>query len=605
MMKTRLAGIALTIAAVAGTLTLLAPSSRPQTSARSRGVSADAPPRPNGAAARPAAPVVELDKAKQQAIWDAEHITFELEQVFGKVFLDAFCARDPGRLAALLKPGFQARIFTSLDGAAREQSGIREVQVDGSADRRAADAPEFVAHLAGLLSDVETIESRGFRVLSITPAGSPGDADVWNTRILVSIAGPRAGGGLVEVDSTHRVSFSFADKRELEGEPVVTDWEDESHKRRSTDRPFMVEVTGDVGLDAVDLPDNWTLPPKQAVQYRFQVAVEDFDRDGWLDVAVAEFGKVQLLRWSPEGGRFEEVSRQFGVGVEQILHSRPNALAAWIDYNNDGYPDLLLGNRLYRNEQGRRFTDVTDRSGLSFGPQAMGVNVVDYDCDGRLDLYILYQASPQRQRPGTPRPWINDDDYGEVNRLWRNEGDGRFRDVTLESQAGGGRRHTLAATWFFYDDDHYPDVYVANDLSTNSLLRNNGDGTFRDVSGESRTTDFATSMGVVAGDTDNDGTADLYIANMFSKMGRRIIEHVCEADYPPGVFEQIQGSCAGNRLYRRAAGRAEFDEFGEAFGVEGVGWAYAPAMADLDNDGWLDLYATTGFLSFERGEPDG
>jgi hypothetical protein len=92
---------------------------------------------------------------------------------------------------------------------------------------------------------------------------------------------------------------------------------------------------------------------------------------------------------------------------------------------------------------------------------------------------------------------------------------------------------------------------------------------------------------------------------MFSKMGRRIIGHVSAADYPDGVFPLIQGSCAGNRLYRRTGSNERFDEFGEQLGIHDIGWAYAPAMADFNNDGLLDLYAATGFLSFQRNEPDG
>ena len=115
-------------------------------------------------------------------------------------------------------------------------------------------------------------------------------------------------------------------------------------------------------------------------------------------------------------------------------------------------------------------------------------------------------------------------------------------------------------------------------------------------------------MGVVAGDLDGNGTPEIYVANMFSKMGRRIIAHVSEADYPPGIYQQLLGSCAGNRLYRTTditAGTPVYQEISDSLGVNGVGWAYAPALTDLDLDGYLDIYATAGFLSFERGEPDG
>lgn len=101
------------------------------------------------------------------------------------------------------------------------------------------------------------------------------------------------------------------------------------------------------------------------------------------------------------------------------------------------------------------------------------------------------------------------------------------------------------------------------------------------------------------------GAAEIYVANMYSKMGRRIIRQVDDGDYEKGIYEQIKGSCAGSRLYQRRLGTANFKDIGEQHGVYGIGWAYAPALADFDSDGWLDVYATTGFLSFDRTKPDG
>ena len=169
---------------------------------------------------------------------------------------------------------------------------------------------------------------------------------------------------------------------------------------------------------------------------------------------------------------------------------------------------------------------MTAESGLVFQRDPMGMAVVDYDGDGFLDLYFYYEVAEQVPDNGTVRPWIGDDKSGARNQLWHNEGDGSFRDVTDVSQTSAGQRKTTAVNWFFFDDDHLPDLYLANDFGMNVLLRNQGDGTFVDISKETGTSDYSTSMGVATGDLDNDGYPEIYIANMFSKMGRRIIAQV-------------------------------------------------------------------------------
>ena len=128
---------------------------------------------------------------------------------------------------------------------------------------------------------------------------------------------------------------------------------------------------------------------------------------------------------------------------------------------------------------------------------------------------------------------------------------------------------------------------------------------FQNIADDAGVGDFATSMGVATGDIDGDGKTEIYVANMFSKMGRRIIDHVSADDYPAGIFEQIQGACAGNRLYQPQSGVSTYRDVSQQLGVNPVGWAFAPAMADFDANGYLDIYATTGFMSFSRKKPDG
>ncbi len=300
-----------------------------------------------------------------------------------------------------------------------------------------------------------------------------------------------------------------------------------------------------------------------------------------------------------------DVTAQMGLKPWKSTGNKVNSLAGWIDVDGDSFPELVLGQYIYHNNSGRGFEDMTERSGVDFQREPMGLCVADYDCDGRLDFYIPYQMEVLGSRKGKPDPWIGDNQSGVVNALWHNEGNGRFRNVSKEAGASGGLGKSFAASWFFFDEDNFPDIYIANDFGANVMLRNRGDGTFEDISEVSRASDYSTSMGVASGDLNNDGTAELYVANMYSKMGRRIIGQVSEEDYPRGIFPQIKGSCAGSRLYHRKEGAAVFGEKSEALGVNTVGWAYGPVFVDIDSDGLLDLYATTGFMSFDRRKPDG
>ena len=537
-----------------------------------------------------------LDPARQQEIWDAEHVTFKIEKRFGKWFLDGLRKRDAEILTAAFQKEFSGAVIADEASLKKRSKGNVE-EVRRTAGGRSANAGDVVTGLMGHLQSLEEIETLRLRVLRIT---SPGEG-MWEARLLLTATGLGEGGALMALDSEHDVGFLIKSNVDFHAGAVISSWRIQSERSRSAPHKLMEEVTEASQLHRLPLADNWKLPKEEIAQrYSFQFAVEDFDRDGYLDIAIASVRGPTALLKSLGGKRFAVANQAFGLPMMATATER--ALACWLDFDNDGFPDLILGDRVYRNVGGKKFVEITAESGLNFPRSPMGCSIADFDGDGLCDLYVLYQGAGGGEEP---LPWVGDDISGEPNVLWKNLGGGRFKNVTAESKASAGMRNSFAATWLYADDDALPDVYVANDFGANNLLRNKGDGTFEEIAKASGVADFATSMGVTSGDLDNDGSPEIYVANMYSKMGRRIIGQVSESDYGPGVYKQIMGACAGNRLYKRGSGDDRYAEWSEPWGINNIGWAYAPAMVDLDNDGLLDLHAATGFLSFDRSKPDG
>jgi hypothetical protein len=353
---------------------------------------------------------------------------------------------------------------------------------------------------------------------------------------------------------------------------------------------LFAEVGQQRGLDSSKLYDNWKTDVFQPSTGGIYVC--DFDRDGILDVLVTDFNTT-LYRGRADGS-FEDVTVRYGLPTR--IADRPTA--AWVDIDGDGWDDLILAGRIYRNDQGKRFVDYTDRSNLRIPGDAIGIVVADYDRDGKLDLYLTRTAPPGRNA------WL-DARSGEAkgNMLFRNKGDWQFENVTRRSGTFGGQRSTFTAAWLDANNDGWPDLHVINEFGDGGLLINNGNGTFTEHKLADHPADFG-SMGMAVGDIDNDGNIDIFCANMYSKAGARVIGNLAPDAYPPAVMEKMRRFVAGSQLHLNKGG-LKFEQAGKKMQVAAVGWSYGACLADLDNDGWLDIYATAGYLSRDRNEPDG
>jgi len=316
------------------------------------------------------------------------------------------------------------------------------------------------------------------------------------------------------------------------------------------------------------------------------VAWGDYDNDGDLDLYVANYNEANVLYRNNGDGTFTDVTSEAGVGC--ISHSYG---VAWGDYDNDGDLDLYVANYganvLYRNNGDGTFTDVTSEAGVSCTGSSLGVAWGDYDNDGDLDLYVA--------------------NHYEANVLYKNNGDGTFTDVTGAAGVGcTGSSYGVA--WGDYDNDGDLDLYVTN-YEANVLYRNNGDGTFTDVTSEAGVSCTGSSRGVAWGDYDNDGDLDLYVANyneanvlyrnngdgtftdVTSEAGVGCTGHslgVAWGDYDnDGDLDLYVTNDGANVLYRNN-GDGTFTMVGAGVGCTGS--SYGVAWGDYDNDGHLDLY---------------
>ncbi|MEQ9409566.1 MAG: VCBS repeat-containing protein [Fuerstiella sp.] len=546
--------------------------------------------------------------AKQKEIWDAEHVTFEIETHVGRRLVAQLQKRSHDQLAGFYRTDFSGVVPNRASADMVEKSTITETIWDvDAAGAATVDAEGFSRHLIDGIQSVPEDGKGRFRVLKIARVTDEDVTDAWQLSVLLTLGGTNPSGEPIAYVSHGSMRCRFSSDDDIVAGQIIESWHVDSESLRRSHHTLMEEVTERVGLDKIPIRDNWDIGRDAVRQYRFQTAVDDFDSDGFLDIAVATAEQQKfLLRWNTDKGQYEDIAESLGLTKPDQTDNRAY-MACWIDYNNDGRVDLILGESLFENVDGKSFRPAARNGGLKFAFNPMGAVVADYDADGLPDLYVLYQRDRNgyANSSGKPPAWVGDDQSGAYNQLWRNRGDGTFEEKSRTANATSGRRHSFAATWLHANEDHYPDLYVANDFARNSLLINQGNGTFKDVADASGVGDFATSMGVASGDIDGDGAPEIYVANMYSKMGRRIIAQVSADDYPEGIYEQLIGSCAGNRLYSTKGNVQEYQELSEQLGVNAVGWAYAPAFADFDGDGMLDLYATTGFLSFNRHKPDG
>jgi len=334
------------------------------------------------------------------------------------------------------------------------------------------------------------------------------------------------------------------------------------------------------------------------------VCLFDYDNDGWLDIYIVNGSTLEALagKAAPphaalfhnnHDGTFTDVSAKAGV-----QNDRWGMGCAVADYDNDGFPDLYVSNfgknRLYHNNKNGTFTDIADKAGVQLGNWSTGVTWGDYDGDGHLDLFVAgYLHWDWDNPPAKGGEGGSSNSFctfrgeatacgprglkGEPDRLFHNNGDGTFTDVS--DKAGVADKpgyYGLGAVFVDINNDSKPDLLVGNDSTPNYLYINKGDGTFED---DSYASGYAlneagretASMGIAVGDIQNKGMLDVFNTT-FSD------------DYKP--------------LYRNE-GDANFTDVSYHVGLGEVTvpfLSWGDAFFDYDNDGWKDLMMSDGHV---------
>jgi hypothetical protein len=359
----------------------------------------------------------------------------------------------------------------------------------------------------------------------------------------------------------------------------------------------LIESARDSGIDFHH--EGPTLDPKlnhimpQVASMGAAVAIADVDADGHADFYVTnskEGSKNRLYRNRADGS-FEEVGDRFGVADVNQAGTGVSMGAVFGDYDNDGFEDLFLYKwgrpELFRNERGQRFSRVTDTAGLVPWANVNTAIWLDYDRDGRLDLFLggyyserlnLWSLTDTKIMPES----FEYADNGGRKYLYRNLGQGRFEDVSANAGLTS-TRWALAAVAADLRGTGYPDLFIANDYGVSELFINER-GRFREV-GREAGVGYAPKSGMNAstGDVLNQGKLAIYVSNISEE----------------GILLQ------GNNLWvpsGETGGVPTYENMARAMGVDLGGWSFGAQFGDLNNDGFLDLYLVNGYVSASRDE---
>lgn len=549
------------------------------------------------------APEWSLDKSDSEYLWELEHYSNVLvKHGFGRL-ASALKKNDSEALQAVFAdqiPSTTAWNPTETTISNDVLAAVRNQAPEGQV------APMTRGSLIAFLSDErghfpEEPKIR-FDVKTISPLIREDLAGEWTALCVMRMWGDRGDEQPSELSVIFDARFDSPTKERMAEPGWLRGFSIKQVATSAASRFLFREAAEEYNIDVSKLADNWT--SEHQAQNSGGIFACDYNRDGCVDLLVTDTNTDGnfLLRGKPQGG-FDDVTADAGLAT---LGRMSLLDASFADLDNDGWEDLVFARGIvFKNVGGKKFESVPNTNiaklcgGFSPAMEAneFTVTTADFDRDGLLDLYIIRNG-------GRPTSWLEDTLEEPVdNLLLRNLGNWQFEDVTEQSGTSAAALSAFTALWLDVNNDLWPDLYVISEYGDGLLHVNEQNGSFRVIDADESTADFG-SMGATCGDIDNDGNIDIYIGSMYSKAGSRVIGNMPIGIYPDDVMFKLRRLISGSEFYQNE-GDLSFKAAGESYQVHDVGWSWGPTMADFDNDGFLDIFATAGYISRDRGKPDG
>jgi hypothetical protein len=343
------------------------------------------------------------------------------------------------------------------------------------------------------------------------------------------------------------------------------------------------------------------------------VGIADLNNDGLPDIIFAGNQVSPRVYLNLGNFKFKDITANFAGLTNDQWYSG----VAIVDINSDGWPDVYLTSTANKDPQKRKnrlwvnngasngadptFTEMAEKYGIADTGYSVNATFFDYDRDGFLDLYVLNNTVNSRMNTNY-RAKMNDGSSPNNDRLYHNNGDGTFTDVTIKAgivYEGFG----LGLAVGDVNKDGYPDIYISNDFNSNDLLYiNQGDGTFRNEISKYMSYQSKSSMGNDMADVNNDGNLDMFTLDMLPEQYAKRKQTINGFSYLFYILEDKFGyehQYVRNMLHMHNGflngEMLPYSEEGQMKGVFATDWSWSPLFADYDNDGDKDLIITNGF----------